>query len=84
VSWDKRHASPCHNIRVLKKVIACVYDTWMKVSQCVFVMYSTAMKRHHDHGNSYNKQFNWGWLTGSEVQSIIIMAGSMAASRQAW
>lgn len=21
--------------------------------------------------------FNWGWLTGSEVQSIIIMAGSM-------
>jgi len=28
--------------------------------------------------------FNWGWLTGSEVQSIIIMAGSMAASRQAW
>jgi hypothetical protein len=25
--------------------------------------------------------FNWGWLTGSEVQSIIIKAG---ASRQAW
>jgi hypothetical protein len=28
--------------------------------------------------------FNWGWLTGSEVQSIFIMAGSMAESRQAW
>jgi hypothetical protein len=29
--------------------------------------------------------FNWGWLTGSEVQSIIIKAGrNMAASRQAW
>jgi hypothetical protein len=28
--------------------------------------------------------FNWGWLTGSEVQSIIIKAGSMAASRQEW
>jgi hypothetical protein len=28
--------------------------------------------------------FNWGWLTGSEVQSIIIKVGSMAASRQAW
>jgi hypothetical protein len=28
--------------------------------------------------------FNWGWLTGSEVQSIIIKAESMAASRQAW
>jgi hypothetical protein len=30
------------------------------------------------------KTFNWGWLTGSEVQSIIIKAGNMAASRQAW
>jgi hypothetical protein len=28
-------------------------------------------------------KFNWGWLTGSEIQSII-MAGSMAASREAW
>jgi hypothetical protein len=28
--------------------------------------------------------FNWGWLTGSEVQPLIIMAGSRAASRQAW
>jgi hypothetical protein len=27
---------------------------------------------------------NWGWLTGSEVQSIVIKVGSMAASRQAW
>jgi hypothetical protein len=26
----------------------------------------------------------WGWLTVSEVHSTIIMAGSMAASRQAW
>jgi hypothetical protein len=31
------------------------------------------------------KTFNWGWLTGSEVQSIIIkVGGNMAASRQAW
>jgi hypothetical protein len=29
--------------------------------------------------------FNWGWLTGSEVQSIIIKASAcMAASRQTW
>jgi hypothetical protein len=28
------------------------------------------------------RTFNWGWLTGSEVQSIIIMAGSMVASKQ--
>jgi hypothetical protein len=27
--------------------------------------------------------FNWGWLTGSEVQSIIINL-RMAVSRQAW
>jgi hypothetical protein len=27
--------------------------------------------------------FNGGWLTGSEVQSFITMAGSMAVSRQA-
>ena len=26
--------------------------------------------------------FNWGWLTDSEVQTIIIMVGSMAVSRQ--
>jgi hypothetical protein len=26
--------------------------------------------------------FNWDWLIGSEVQSAIIKAGSMAASRQ--
>jgi hypothetical protein len=24
--------------------------------------------------------FNWGWITGSEVQFIIIKAGSVAAS----
>jgi hypothetical protein len=30
------------------------------------------------------RTFNWGWLTGSELQSIIITAGSMAASRQTW
>jgi hypothetical protein len=28
--------------------------------------------------------FNWGWIIDSEVQSIIIKAGNMAASRQAW
>ena len=28
--------------------------------------------------------FNSGWLTGSEVQSIVIMMGSMAVSRLAW
>ena len=32
----------------------------------------------------YRKTFHWGWLTVSEVQSIVIMAGSMAACRQTW
>jgi len=36
----------------------------------------TAVNRHHDQGNSYRTTFNWGWLTGSEVQSIIIKAGT--------
>ena len=26
------------------------------------------------------KTFNWGWLTGSEIQSIIIKVGSIQAS----
>ena len=28
--------------------------------------------------------FNWAWLTGSEVLSIILIAGHMAACRQMW
>jgi hypothetical protein len=36
----------------------------------------TAVNRHHDQGKSYKKTFNWGWLTGSEVQSIIIKVGA--------
>ena len=36
---------------------------------------SIAMKRCQDHGNTYKGEtFDW-WLTLSEVQSIIIMAG---------
>jgi hypothetical protein len=45
------------------------------------------VNRHHDQGKSYfkkqtNKQtnkkkpFTWGWLTDSEVQSIIIKVGA--------
>jgi hypothetical protein len=30
------------------------------------------------------KTFNRGWLTVSEVYSIMIMAGSMAACPQSW
>jgi hypothetical protein len=48
------------------------------LSQC-----SIAELRHHDYSNSYKKkEFNWGWLTISELQSITIMVGSMAACRQ--
>jgi hypothetical protein len=32
---------------------------------------------HHDQSKSYKKPtFNWGWLTGSEVQSIVIKVGA--------
>jgi hypothetical protein len=32
--------------------------------------------RHHDQGNFYEDNINWGWLTGLEVQSIIIKVGT--------
>jgi hypothetical protein len=53
--------------------------------ECVLVRASISMKRHHNQGNSFKGQhlFNWGWLTGSEVQSIIIKMDT-AASKQAW
>jgi hypothetical protein len=34
------------------------------------------MSRQHNQSNSYMDNINWGWLTGSEVQSIIIKAGA--------
>ena len=41
------------------------------------------MKRHYVQGNSHKrKKIHWGWLAVSEGQSIINVAGSMAASRQ--
>jgi len=43
-----------------------------------------AGKRHHDHRNSYTGKHLLGLGYSSEVQSIVIMAESMAASRQAW
>ncbi|KAL6084023.1 hypothetical protein STEG23_029938 [Scotinomys teguina] len=48
----------------------------------VSVRVSITVKRHHDHSNSYKeKTFHWGWLTVSEVESIIIRAehGGMQA-----
>jgi hypothetical protein len=32
--------------------------------------------RHHDQATLIKSTFNWGWLIGSEVQSIIIKAGT--------
>ena len=38
---------------------------------------SIAVKRHHDHGQLLSgKTFIWGFLTGTEVQFTVIMAGS--------
>jgi hypothetical protein len=44
----------------------------------------TDVKNHHNQDNSQRMALNWGWLTDSEIQSIIIMAGSIAVDRQAW
>jgi hypothetical protein len=54
----------------------------LKVGALVRV--STAVKGHHDQGNSCKGQLDWDWLILSEVPSIIIMAGSMVACRQTW
>ena len=49
------------------------------VTQCLSFI---AVNRHPNHGSSdKEKTLNWGWLTGSEVQSIIVMAGNMVAYR---
>ena len=41
-----------------------------------------AVKRHHDQGNSYKgKHFIWGWLTISEVQSILIIDGRRGSTQ---
>jgi hypothetical protein len=49
-----------------------------KLWQSVLDRVSTAVKRHHDQGNSYKRTtYIGGWLIGSEVQSII-----KAVSRQ--
>jgi hypothetical protein len=42
-----------------------------------------AAKRHQDQGNSHKGKhfFNLGWLTASEVYSIIVRVGSMAVYR---
>ena len=55
------------------------------VTQTVLVRVPIAVKRHHDNGNSYKGKHLMEVVAYSlEVQSIIIMVGSMAACRQTW
>ena len=42
----------------------------------ILVWVSTAVKRQHDQATLIRTTFNRGWLTGSEVQSIIIKVGA--------
>jgi hypothetical protein len=47
--------------------ITSIPQSWDQ-SMSVLVRVSIAVKRHHDHGNSYKRQtFHWSWLTISEV-----------------
>lgn len=53
---------------------------WLAVVVVVFCLSycSVVVMRHHDQGNSYkDKHIIRGWLTPSEVQSIIIRHGSI-------
>jgi hypothetical protein len=59
-----------------RETAATQINNSIQLGACLSV--SVAVKRHYDQGNSYNGKHLIG------VQSIIIQAGSMAASRQAW
>jgi hypothetical protein len=48
----------------------------------VLVRVSIAVNRYHTKATLIRTTFIWGWLAGSAVQSIVIMAGSMASMRQ--
>ena len=53
----------------------CEFKTSLGYTMSVLVGVSSAVKRCHDHGNTYKGEtFDW-WLTLSEVRPIIIMAG---------
>ena len=42
----------------------------------VIVCVSIAMKRHHDHSNSYEEKHVIGLAYRSQIQSIIVMTGN--------
>jgi len=44
----------------------------VKLSQKLAVLGFNAVKRNPNQGNSYKDNVYWGWIIGSEVQSIII------------
>ena len=50
----------------------------------LLVRVSVAARRHHDHGNSYKGKHLIGVAYSSEVSTITVMVGSMAALGQAW
>ena len=50
-------------------------------SKAVLVWVSIAVKRHHD---SYKEHLGGAAVTVSEVESIIVMVGSVASCRQTW
>ena len=72
----------CDIARALKDTVINHLYWSASVIGSVLVRVSIAVKRHHDQGNLYRTTYNWGWLPGSEVQSII-ESGDIAASRQA-
>jgi hypothetical protein len=57
--------------------VQCCYDWCLRV----LLLWTDTMTK----ATLISTTFNWGWLTGSEVQSIIIKKGAyITASRQAW
>lgn len=46
--------------------------------------YSIAMKRHHDHRNSYKEEHLFGLAFRSEISTIIVMAENTVMCRWTW
>lgn len=66
--------------KIMVRRITAVHQSLIPTS--VLVRVSVAVKRHHDHSNSYKGKLLIGVAYSSEVQSIINVVGNMAVYRQ--
>jgi hypothetical protein len=76
----------CSSIRSQRRCLTAQKSSdkgfWQKCQGQCLSHYSISVKRHHDHCKAYQrKHLVRGWLTVSDGQSIIIMAGSTSCQK---